>query len=928
MDTRTSSRSSFSHNDVALFPKIYLPVDVDEDSLENLESTARLLSIFKNGSSSRVQLQTTYPSNLASENVVEIDMDDGLNRTETDGISDRSIVDLGVAAQSNVDIVKYLEDDMTDLADHSRSHTTPEHNGHTLFKSYPLKISSFLHQFRHPHDPEDQKSHVDDAKDIPLTSYPKALDSLELTSEIDVTDLNKTESGFSLDSTVLSAMAKGVELNTHTGKFPYLAQYQALAKLRAKGDAELVFALSGLDDYLYYLRSTELDQAIGEQMNIRLTVGEENVLAIVENSDLAENYASKEIDNFDGQRHMKLPKPKLPWSKFMEDRNAASRSIISELRHASGDTSSVDTRQSGEFLHRKLKVRHLQMISFGGTLGVGLYLNSGKAITIAGGLGTVLAFFLVGIIVLAAISSFSEMVTFVSVVDGVSGLCSRFVDESFGFAAGWVYFISFSVGLAAELVACAILLSYFTETKILSSTVSTVGFVTLCFLFCVLSNMITVQVLGEIEYIASFFKVVATLIFIIVMIVINRGGMGDMGVLGFKYWQYLKSDFEHNVIFGPMRPTFDLRSNGVSPTTQGIGGNLGRFLSLLTAILIATYAYSGTEIVCIAACEAKDPRKALPKATKRVFWRILLFYCLASFVVSLNIYAGDPRLLRYYYGATVSSSDLENNFAFHFVGGDKCQNSFKLFAGMGNGSQSPWSVAFQSAGLCNWSSVVNGVLFVFALSCGNSQLYASSRTIYALALQRKAPRFLKKCNRYGIPYYAVLVASCPALSAFICVSEKATIVFQNLTSLISSAGVLVWFSMCLAYIRFYYGLKKRPDIISREDKAYPYKSPFQPYMAMIGVFGSAFVILANGFVVFLRGYWNTMFFFSSYGTLILFTLLYTGHRIVKGSSMLSLEALDYDSGKRETDIYIWDGGREYNRMTFRDLPHKVIDFVA
>lgn len=925
MDTHSSSKSSFSHNDVALFPKIYQPTESDDVSRDTLDSTARLQSIFKNGSSSRVQLQASYPSHLNSRGeVVELEIDEHFRSKPA--ITGHSIEGMGDATRVHGDD-SANEGDLTDLADHTHSLGAREHNSHTLFKSYPSKISSFLHQFRHP---QEEEHNVDYGTAIPLTSYPKPLDSLTLTSEIDLADLYKTGSGYSLDSSVLSAMAKGVDLDTHTGKFPYLAQYQALAKLKANlGEAELVFALSGLDDYLYYLRSTELDQVIGEQVKLRLVVGEENVLAIVDNSDLAQNYAPKDLDNFDGQRHRKLPKAKLPWSKFMEDRNAAGcRSVISELHHASEDVSSVDSRQSGVFLHRKLKVRHLQMISFGGTLGVGLYLNSGKAITIAGGLGTVLAFLIVGILVLAAISSFSEMVTFVSVVDGVSGLCSRFVDESFGFAAGWVYFISFSVGLAAELVACAILLSYFSETKILSSTVSTVGFVTLCFLFCVVSNMITVQVLGEIEYIASFFKVVATLIFIIVMIVINRGGMGENGVIGFKYWDYLKSDFAHNVIFGPMRPTFDLRSTGVSPETQGIGGDLGRFLSLLTAILIATYAYSGTEIVCIAACEAKDPRKALPKATKRVFWRILLFYCLASFLVSLNIYAGDPRLLRYYYGAAVSASDLEDNFAFHLVGGDKCLNSFKLFAGMGNGSQSPWSVAFQSAGLCNWSSVVNGVLFVFALSCGNSQLYASSRTIYALALQRKAPRFLRKCNRYGIPYYAVLVASCPALSAFICVSEKATVVFQNLTSLISSAGVIVWFSMCLAYIRFFFGLKKRPDIISREDKAYPYRSPFQPYMAMIGVFGSGFIILANGYVVFLKGCWNTMFFFSSYGTLILFALLYTGHRIVKGSSMLSLEALDYDSGKRETDIYIWDGGREYSRMKFRDLPHKVIDFVA
>lgn len=919
------ARSSISQHDVALFPRInHRPSDSINDTRESMGSTQRLHSIFKSGSGSRLQLPTSDTQFSGhDDDILEVDIVDSQSGPWREHLEHS-------AASYN-----YNVSNISDISEEKLVHN------HPLFKTYPSKISSFIHHIRRGAEPpgtsKDEKHNLlrDDDNILLEKHFKVNSDSTALVSEKDLSDLfPNEESRLSLDSSVLNAMARGKEQDSHKGKFSFVSQYEMLYKLKKarKGvgpekDAELVFALSGLDDFNYYLRSTELDNEIANQVKQRQLAGEANVLTVVDHADLVQNYGYKETDNIEHLKE-KLPRARLPIYQMREDRHVTNTSVVRELQEAGDASSSVDSRQTGVFLHRKLEVRHLQMISFGGTLGVGLYLNSGKAIAIAGGLGTVLAFFIVGIIVLATISSFSEIVTFVSVVDGVSGLCSRFVDESFGFAAGWVYFISFSVGLAAELVASAILLSYFSETKVLSSTGSTVGFVTLCLLFCVGSNMITVQVLGEIEYFASFFKIITTLIFIIVMIVINRGGMGDMGVLGFKYWQYLKSDFAHNVIFGPMRPSFDLRSTGISPPDQGIGGNLGRFLSLLTAISIATYAYSGTEIVCIAACEAKEPRKALPKATKRVFWRILLFYCLASFVISLNIYAGDPRLLRFYYGEPLSTSELENNFAFHLVGGDKCRNNFRVFAGMGNGSQSPWAVAFQSAGLCNWSSVVNGVLFVFALSCGNSQLYASSRTIYALALQRKAPKFLTKCNRYGIPYYAVLVASCPALSAFICVSEKATVVFQNLTSLISSAGVLVWFSMCLAYTRFYFGIKRRPDIISREDKAYPYRSPFQPYLAMIGVFGLLFVILANGFVVFLHGNWNTMFFFASYGALILFALLYCSHRIINGSSMLSLEALDYDSGKRETDIYIWDGGKEYNKMKIWDLPHKVIDFVV
>lgn len=736
----------------------------------------------------------------------------------------------------------------------------------------------------------------------------------------------KAPDTYSLDSSVLRRMGDGMVDNdgfaASQNKFKYLHMYEAMVREKHP-DSDSVFALSGLDDFTGFLRKLQLDDMIKRETHGACQPAA--LLSVVDGHDLAQKYTEKEEDE-------KVPRPsrlKLRWN-LRQDREA-SHSVLSELAAAGKSQDSDNSRDTGEkiFLQRKLRVRHLQMISFGGTLGVGLYLNSGKAFTIAGGFGTVLAFVLVGVIVLATIISFCEMVTFVSVVDGVLGLSARFVDESFGFATGWVYFLSFSVGLAGEIVASVIILSYFPETKILHERGATVGFVTLFLVFCVLSNMIDVRIFGEIEYIASLIKVVVTLVIIVVMIVINRGALGSQGAVGFKYWQHSRSDFDNNLIFGLFRPTFDLKSNGMDPSLLGIGGDLGRFLSLLTALTIAAYAYSGTEIVCIAACEAKDPRKALPSATKRVFWRILIFYVLSSFMVSLNIYAGDPRLLRYYSGLTgVSPTEFDDNYAVNYVGGNHCNADSTVYAGFANGSQSPWTVAFQSVNLCSWSSVANAFLVFFALSCGNSQLYVSSRTIYSLALQHKAPAFLKKCNRFGIPYNAVLAASLCSLSAYICVSELATNIFQDLTSIISSSGVLVWFAMCLSYIRFYYGLRKRPDIISRNDKAYPYRSPFQPYSAIVGLVGSGIILLAMGYPVFLKDCWDTMFFFSSYGTLILFAILYFGHRVIKGSRILSLEALDFDLGRRENDIYIWDGGKEYDTRNVRDLVHKFMDFMA
>jgi amino acid transporter len=745
----------------------------------------------------------------------------------------------------------------------------------------------------------------------------------DTTSDIELSTLS-SKRDISLDASIIGKILIS-EAQENDDRFQYLKAYENLKKQRGGNFEEdaSVFDLSLMDDYNKYIKQTEINEVIHQGV---MEKHKDNVLSIIKSRDLAENfYHDNKSDDL--KRIKSKKKSRIPWYRI--DKKITRKESSTESLFDGDDTIPPSNKKQSKYLQRKLKIRHLQMISFGGTLGVGLFLNSGKAFVLAGGFGTLLAFTICGLIVLATMVSFCEMVTFVSVIDGVSGLSSRFVDESFGFAVGWLYFASFAFGLAGEILASVMMLSYYPNLKITHHEGSIAGFVTLFLSLIVISNLVDVRIFGEIEYISSLIKIICVLIMMVIMIVLNTGGFGSEKI-GFKYWQRLKSDFEHNIIFGLFRPSFNLKDNGSTSSRLAIGGDKGRFLSLLTALLVTAYAYSGTEIVCIAACEAKNPRKALPSATRRVFWRIIILYCLSIFLVSLNIYAGDPRLLRYLLGNTSISGDEHeiNEYTMKYVGGFNCNSDSTVFGGFGSGSQSPWIVALQSANLCKFSSVSNALLTFFAVSCGNAQLYVSSRTIYSLALQKKAPKVLTYCNNYGIPYNAVLFSACFGLFAYLCVSEKATIVFQDLTSIISSSGIIAWFAMCLSFIRFYYGLKLRPDIISRNDKAYPYKSPFQPYSAILGLVGSGLIILAMGYVVFLDGEWDTLFFFSSYGSLMVFVILYFGHRLVTGSRTRSLETLDYDSGRREMDRYVWDAGREFNLRSFKEVAQRIISFLA
>ena len=111
-------------------------------------------------------------------------------------------------------------------------------------------------------------------------------------------------------------------------------------------------------------------------------------------------------------------------------------------------------------LKRKLKSRHLSMISLGGTIGTGLFLASGGAIHTAGPGGVIVAYLLIGIMVYFLMTSLAEMAAFMPVSGTFSTYASRFVDPSLGFALGWNYWYNWAITIAAELSAVTIIMKF------------------------------------------------------------------------------------------------------------------------------------------------------------------------------------------------------------------------------------------------------------------------------------------------------------------------------------------------------------------------------------------------------------------------------------------------------------------------------------
>ena len=207
-------------------------------------------------------------------------------------------------------------------------------------------------------------------------------------------------------------------------------------------------------------------------------------------------------------------------------------------------------------------------------------------------------------------------------------------------------------------------------------------------------NIFAVAIYGEAEFIFASVKIITIVGLLIFSLIIDLTGGPAQDRLGFKYW----------------------KSPGAMREYKGTGST-GRFLGLFSVLVNAAFSYGGVEMVAVAAGEAENPRKNIPKAVRRVFWRILFFYVLGTLAIGVLVPYTDDRLL----GNNPDASD--------------------------DASASPWVIAIYRAGVPVLPSIINAVILTSASSSANAFLYTGSRYLFALAQNRQAPRVLLKCTK-------------------------------------------------------------------------------------------------------------------------------------------------------------------------------------
>jgi len=515
-------------------------------------------------------------------------------------------------------------------------------------------------------------------------------------------------------------------------------------------------------------------------------------------------------------------------------------SKVNEATDMYGD---VATAEEYGYVSRGLKSRHIQFIALGGTIGTGLFLGIGRAFTHAGPLSVLLGYSFVGLAVFAMMMSLGEMATWLPLPGAIPQFCARYVDDAMGFAVGWNNWYSSSITLCAEISAASTVIQFWHGAR----HINVAAWITIIIVLVLCLNIFAVSIYGEAEFIFASIKIITIVGLLILALIIDVGGVPGQHRLGFQYW----------------------RNPGAMKAYVGTGAT-GRFLGLWSTFVNAAFSYGGVEMVAVAAGEAEDPRRNIPKAVRRVFWRILFFYVLGTLAIGVLVPSNDPNLL----------SAIEN--------------------GAPGAAASPWVIAINRAGIKVLPSIINAVILTSASSSANAFLYTGSRYLYALAQNRQAPRFLLKCTKAGVPLWCVLITCSISLLTYMSCSAGSNTVFEWFQNLTTISTLFTWVSINISYVRFYYAMKAQ----GVDRNSLVLKSPFQPWLAMGAASFFSLIIFFNGFDSIAGGF-DYQGFITDYIGVPIYFGLYLFWRLLKRTHFHKPADVDLYTGKAALDAVVW-----------------------
>lgn len=281
-------------------------------------------------------------------------------------------------------------------------------------------------------------------------------------------------------------------------------------------------------------------------------------------------------------------------------------------------------------------------------------------------------------------------------------------------------------------------------------------------------------------------------------------------------------------------------------------GAVGRFEGFLACLWNAGFAVVGPEYISMVAAEAKRPRIFIKTAFKVVYVRFAIFFFGSALCVATVLSSGDGDL------QAVSSGEKGSSTA----------------------AASPYVIAMGNMGITVLPDIVNVLMMTSIFSAGNTYTYCATRSLYGLALEGRAPRFLRKTWSNGVPFYCFLVVMIFPFLSLLQVGEGSSEVLLIIVDLITAGGIIDFIVMSITFIFYYRACQAQGFDRNR----LAYKGWFQPYGAYIALSVQLVIVLCYNYAVFKD--FTAEGFFRGYTMQILAPILFLGWKFTKKTRMV------------------------------------------
>ena len=190
-------------------------------------------------------------------------------------------------------------------------------------------------------------------------------------------------------------------------------------------------------------------------------------------------------------------------------------------------------------------------------------------------------------------------------------------------------------------------------------------------------------------------------------------------------------------------------------------------------------------------------------------------------------------------------------------------------------------------------SFINAVILTSVISAGNHALFAGTRLLYALSVDRHAPQFFGKLNRNKVPWIAVLATSAISGLCFGASFIGAGQLWTWLQNLVGVSNQIAWIAIGVTSIRF-----RKALAAQGKTHLLPFKNWTYPWGPWLSVILNVVIVLVQGWSSFSPSF-TAVDFVSYYIELPIIAVMWLGWKLFKKTKVPTYDEMDL-----VTDVYV------------------------